>query len=111
MSQGRRRGLVVAPEHRCAPYDRGDHPYRQPVGARIVQGMGRRVYGPDAGRHFAGRRGTDIEHMVATSEAHDSGLCTADAGTKRRFASDPMNLTPAAPSVNRHQKSGKDTDE
>ena len=49
--------------------------------------------------------------MVATSEAHDSGLCAADAGTRRRFASDLLNLTLAAPAVNRHRKSGKDAGE
>ena len=49
--------------------------------------------------------------MVATSEAHDSGLCAADAATKRRFAGDLLNLTLASPSVNRHQKSGKDAGE
>ena len=105
------RGLTVAPEHRCAPYDRDDYPYSQSVETRIIAGMGGRVYGPYTGRHFASRRETDIEHMVATSEAHDSGLCAADAATKRRFASDLLNLTLAAPAVNRHQKSGKDADE
>ena len=49
--------------------------------------------------------------MVATSEAHDSGLCAADAATKRRFAGDLLNLTLAGPSVNRHAKSGKDAGE
>ena len=49
--------------------------------------------------------------MVATSEAHDSGLCAAGAATKRRFASDLLNLTLAAPAVNRHRKSGKDAGE
>ena len=39
---------------------------------------------------------TDIEHIVAASEAHDSGL---------------RNLTLAAPQVNRHQKSSKDAAE
>ena len=105
------RGLTVAPEHRCAPYDRGDYPYRQSIEAHIVKSMGGRVYGPYTGRHFASRRETDIEHMVATSEAHDSGLCAASAGTKRRFASDLLNLTLASPSVNRHEKSGKDAGE
>ena len=105
------RGLTVTPEHRCAPYDRRDYSYRQSVEAQIVESMGGRVYGPYTGRHFTSRRETDIEHMVATSEAHDSGLCAADAGTKRRFASDLLNLTLAAPSVNRHQKSGKDAGE
>lgn len=49
--------------------------------------------------------------MVATSEAHDSGLCAADAATRARFARDLDNLTLASPKVNRHQKSGKDAGE
>ena len=111
-ADGTWRGLTVAPEHRCAPYDRDDYPYSQSVETGIISGMGGRVYGPYSGRYFASRRETDIiEHMVATSEAHDSGLCAADAGTKRRFGSDLLNLTLAAPAVNRHQKSGKDAGE
>ena len=35
------------------------------------------------------RRRRTSEHMVARSEAHDSGLCAADPATRRRFASDP----------------------
>ena len=54
---------------------------------------------------------TDIEHIVAASEAHDSGLCAADRATRRRFAQDLRNLTLASPEVNRHQKSGKDPGE
>ena len=87
------RGLTVAPEHRCARYDRDDYPYSRSVETRIIASMGGRVYGPYTGRHFASRRETDIEHMVATSEARDSGLCAADAATKRRFAGDVLNLT------------------
>ena len=49
--------------------------------------------------------------MVATSEAHDSGLCARDLATKRRFAADLRNLTLAAPAVNRHEKGGKDAAE
>ena len=56
------RGMAVAPEHRCTPYERDDYPYPQSVEARIVAGMGGRVYGPYTGRHFASRRETDIEH-------------------------------------------------
>ena len=73
--------------------------------------MGGIVYGPYTGSYFANTRETDIEHIVARSEAHDSGLCAADAGTRSRFASDLLNLTLASPSVNRHQKSGKDAAE
>ena len=66
------------------------------------------MYGPYTGTCFASTRQTDIEHIVAASEAHDSGLCAADAATKAWFARDIRNLTLASPSVNRHQKSGKD---
>ena len=51
---------------------------------------------------------TDIEHIVATSEAHDSGLCGAPRSAKAAFASDLLNLTLASPGVNRYSKSGKD---
>ena len=54
---------------------------------------------------------TDIEHVVAASEAHDSGLCAADAATKSRFARDLRNMTLAAPALNRFDKSGKDAAE
>ena len=105
------RGLVVAPEHRCAAYDRDDYPYPQSVERQIVARMGGRIYGPYTGTHFDSRRETDIEHMVATSEAHDSGLCAASAATRARFARDLDNLTLASPRVNRHQKNGKDAAE
>ena len=61
---------------------------------------------PYTGRFFRSRE-TDIEHIVAVSEAHDSGLCAADPETRRRFAADLLNLTLASPDVNRCGKSGK----
>ena len=48
---------------------------------------------------------------MARSEAHDTGLCNADAATRRRFAEDILNLTLASPQLNRHEKSGKDAAE
>ncbi len=105
------RGLVVAPEYRCSPYDSDDYPYSQSVEQRIVASMGNIIYGPYTGRWFGGTSDTDIEHIVARSEAHDSGLCEVDAATKRQFASDLLNLTLASPAVNRSQKSGKDATE
>ena len=100
--------LVVAPENRCSPYDSDDYPYPQSVEAQIVSGMGGRIYGPYSGRTFSSMRETDIEHIVAKSEAHDSGLCGANEQRRKSFARDLLNLTLAAPSLNRHQKSGKD---
>ena len=105
------RGIVVAPEDRCSPYDSDDYPYSQSVEQRIVAGMGGIVYDPYTGMWFDSTSETDIEHIVARSEAHDSGLCAADAATRRRFSSDLTNLTLASPSVNRHQKSAKDAAE
>ena len=105
------RGLTVAPEHRCAPYDKKrDYPYPQSVERDIVRELGA-VYGPYTGICFASTKETDIEHIVAASEAHDSGLCARDAATRARFATDRRNLTLASPRVNRHEKSGKDAAE
>ena len=105
------RGLLVSPEYRCSTYDSDDYPYSQSVEKRIVEALNGLIYGPYTGSHFEDTRQTDIEHIVARSEAHDSGLCAADAETKKRFASDLLNLTLASPEVNRHQKSGKDAAE
>ena len=104
------RGIEVAPEHRCAPYDRGDYRYSQSLEPRIVASIGK-VYGPYTGTCFRSTAETDIEHMVATSEAHDSGLCAAPRSVKAAFASDLLNLTLASPGVNRYSKSGKDVAE
>ena len=46
------------------------------------------VYGPYTGTCFSSTAETDIEHIVAASEAHDSGLFARDAATKARFARD-----------------------
>lgn len=100
--------LVVARENRCSPYHSDDYPYPQSVEPQIIGRMGGRIYGPYTGTTFAHRGETDIEHIVAKSEAHDSGLCAAGAQTRKAFARDLLNLTLASPTVNRHQKSGKD---
>jgi len=69
------RGLAVAPEARCAPYSRDDYRYPASVEAEIIAAMGGRIYGPYTGRYFGSPAETDIEHIVAVSEAHDSGMC------------------------------------
>ena len=105
------RGIVVAPEDRCSPYDPDDYRYSPSVEQHIVTSMGGIIYGPYTGKWFDSTSDTDIEHIVARSEAHDSGLCAADAETRRQFASDLLNLTLASPEVNRSQKSGNDAAE
>ena len=108
--QGTYRGIAVAPERRCAPYDRADYTYPQSVEARIITGIGK-VYGPYTGQCFGSARDTDIEHIVALSEAHDSGMCAASPGAKAQFARDLLNLTVASPAVNRYEKGAKDVSE
>ncbi len=101
-------GVRIEPESRCSHYDSDDYPYPQSVEPQIVNQQGGRIYGPYTGTYFASIRDTDIEHIVARSEAHDSGLCAAGSNTKRAFARDLLNLTLASPSLNRHQKVDKD---
>jgi len=104
-------GITIAPENRCTTYDSDDYPYPQSVEQEIVDAMGGRIYGPYTGTYYNNTRQTDIEHIVARSEAHDSGLCAASASTKSAFSRDLLNLTLASPSVNRHQKVAKDVAE
>ena len=101
------RGIIVSAENRCSEYNSGDHAYSPSVEPKIVADLGG-IHGPDTGSWFATIRETDIEHIVARFEAHDSGLCAANRETRKRFASDLFNLTLASPSVNRHQKSDHD---
>ena len=104
------RGITIAPENRCSPYDSDEYRYSPSVEPRIVAAQGG-IYGPYTGTWFESIKETDIEHIVARSEAHDSGLCAAGPATWSEFASDLLNLTLASPSVNRHQKSDNDAAE
>ena len=101
-------GITIAPENRCSHYDAGDYSYPQSVERQIVAQQGGRIYGPYTGTYFASTGETDIEHIVARSEAHDSGLCAVDSAARKAFGRDLLNLTLASPSVNRHQKIAKD---
>ena len=56
----------------------------------------------------SGTAATDIEHIVALAEAHDSGI--AD-DRRQDIASDLDNLTIADPTVNRSQKGARDAAE
>ena len=70
-----------------------------------------RISSPYTGEVFASTRETDIEHIIALSEAHDSGLCAAGASTRRQFARDMLNVKLASLAVNRTQKGAKDAAE
>ncbi len=99
--------LTVATEERCSPYQRSKHySYSQDIELLVAEQLGG-IYGPYTGTCFASLYETHIEHIVAVSEAHDSGLCAASPATRRRFASDLRNLTLASATVNK-AKSGRD---
>ena len=55
------RGITVAPEERCSPYDSDNYPYPPSVEPRIVEELGG-VYGPYTGTWFGSMKETDIEH-------------------------------------------------
>ncbi len=105
------RGVKIAPEHRCAPYDRDDYPYPQSIRLELIESLGGLIYGPYSGTCFHSRHEVDIEHVISLSEAHDSGLCAMGPDAKKQFASDLLNLTLASPKINRYQKSSKDLSE
>lgn len=105
------RGITVAPEHRCSLYYRDLYRHTPSAEKKIVDLMDGAIYSPYTGTCFGSIKETDIEHMVATSEAHDSGLCWADAETRKKFSDDILNLTLASPSVNRQEKKAKDVAE
>ena len=105
------RGLNIADENRCSEYNRKrDYVYASSIEDDIVSRISA-IYGPYTGTCFNSTYETDIEHIIATSEAHDSGLCAQDKSVRLSFASDPLNLTLDSPAVNRFQKSGKDAAE
>ena len=114
-------GLSVQPESRCAPYDARQYRYPANLDRRHVEALGWTVdaagrignafpspYVP--GISFRYLQDMDIEHVVARSEAHDSGLC-AHPERWSEFASDPLNVTVAGEHVNRSLKRGRDAAE
>ena len=104
-------GIPILEENRCTQYESDDYRYPQSLEAQIMAEMEGSFYSPYTGETFAWGEDVDIEHIVARSEAHDSGLCAADIFTRLAFASDPLNLTFASPAVNRDQKVAKDVAE
>lgn len=108
--QERLSALTVEPEHRCSDYNKSDYSYPSSIEPRIVDYQGG-MFSPYTDQTVYSLRETDIEHIVATSEAHDSGLCAAEKPVRRGFGQDLLNLTLATPYVNRTLKSGKDAAE
>ena len=109
-------GLTVQPEGPRAGYDRDA--FGSAYGAledEIIASLpkrGRQIFTPYTCTLYDiradGTAATDIEHIVALAEAYESGLARS---RYREFGGDILNLTIAAPTVNRNQKSDKDASE
>ena len=56
--------------------------------------------------YVRGRSKVDIDHVVALSDAWQKGAGKWDAGTRRRFANDPLNLLAVDASTNRRKSDG-----
>ena len=100
-------GVSVAPEVRHTVYDRSDYSYPASIEQQIVIRQGG-IFSPYSMRCFSGVGATDIEHIVANSEAHESGRGSRTRSERQQFASDLDNLTLAAPRLNRYEKRDKD---
>ena len=102
--------IPIEPEATREGYDRDDYSYPPSIEARIVENQGG-VFSPYSLRCFDSTAETDIEHIVAAVEAHESGMWDATEDEKETFARDLANLTLAAPELNRREKSDKDPGE
>ena len=110
--------LKVEPENRCAPYSARQYTYNSKLDKQFVEGFGY-VVNKDGkldrgfpspyyhGISFRFLQDMDIEHVVARSEGHDSGLC-AYPDMWKQFAGDLENITVAAEHPNRTLKRDKD---
>ena len=100
-------GLQISPEVRTTPYERNDYAYSQSIELSIIQRQGG-IFSPYTLRCFTDRGETDIEHIVAVSEAHESGMSERTDAERKAFGNDLDNLTLASPRVNRYEKVAKD---
>lgn len=100
-------GVSVTPEVRHTAYERSDYSYPASIEQRIVIRQGG-IFSPYSMRCFSDVGKTDIEHIVANSEAHESGMGLRTKAERQQYASDLDNLTLAAPRLNRYEKRAKD---
>ena len=93
------RGLRVEYETECTDYRSDRYTYPRNSDVNVAEDYGA-WYAPYEDVCYLNRFDVTIEHMVARSQGHYSGLCSASQTTKLRFASDPDNITLAHGDVN-----------
>ncbi len=101
--------IIVAYENRCAPYDPKDYSYssRELKDALIADREGR-IVSYYTGETFTSLDEADLDHIVALSEAHDSGACAWSSQQRKDFTNYIYNHELASPRLNREEKQGKD---
>ncbi|MYD45125.1 MAG: hypothetical protein F4W92_02065 [Gammaproteobacteria bacterium] len=99
-------GLRVEPENTCTEYNSAEYPYGSTIDVIKAKEMGG-IFGAFENQCFDTFKDVDVDHLVARKEAHDSGLCAAEAQIKINFANDLENIALASASVNR-SKSDRD---
>ena len=88
-------GLEVLPENRCSAYNRDrDYRYSQSVEPAIAKRMGgiRCRY---TGQRYQSLRDTHIEHIVALSEAHDSGSVRSECSHEAQGSPTTCSTSPS----------------
>ena len=97
--------ITVADEDRCARYDRKAYKYNsRKLEDELIADRDELIVSFYTGETFDTHRETDLDHIIALAQAHDSGACAWDSERKSDFASDPDNFELATPRMNRHQK-------
>ena len=66
------RGITVAPEHRCTPYERDDYRYPQSVEQKVIERLEGRIYGPYTGRHFESPKASMLSRKWPTRRFHET---------------------------------------
>ncbi len=101
--------ITVADEDRCARYDRKAYKYNsRKLEDELIESRNGEIISWYTGETFESHRDTDLDHIIALAQAHDSGACAWDSDRKSAFASDIDNFELATPRMNRHQKRAKD---
>lgn len=99
-------GLRVEPEDTRTEYNVAEYPSGSTLDLIKAQELGG-IFGAFEDQCFDTYKDVDVDHLVARKEAHDSGLCAAEAQTKIDFSNDLENIALASASVNR-SKSDRD---
>ena len=107
------RGLTVAEEDDCGTkYKREQYRYNDRLILRKMILWSRYgsdySYDPYTGAPIKSASGDDmvIDHIVALSEAHVSGLCKAGPSRRREFAEDLLNVTLTTKRINGNSEKG-----